>query len=106
MLRCTPFLHFDGTCAKAMSFYHECIGGKLAMTKLRDTPMKAQFPPEKHDRVINANLKSDAIDISASDWMASPNLEPVKGNMSGVFLVSTTHEELKLAFNRLAVGAD
>jgi len=43
MLRCTPFLLFDGNCAEAMTFYHECLGGELKLTKLGDTPMKAQF---------------------------------------------------------------
>jgi uncharacterized glyoxalase superfamily protein PhnB len=34
MLRCTPFLLFDGNCAEAMRFYHECIGGNLVLTRL------------------------------------------------------------------------
>jgi hypothetical protein len=57
MLRCTPFLLFDGNCAEAMSFYHSCLGGKLTLTKLADTPMKDQFPKEKHNRIINAQLE-------------------------------------------------
>src|SRR4029079_13437539 len=48
MLSCTPFLLFDGNCAEAMKFYHVCFGGNLVLTKLGDTPMKNQFPPEKH----------------------------------------------------------
>src|SRR5512139_665639 len=81
MLRCTPFLLFDGSCAEAMTFYHQCLGGELTLTKLGDTPMKDQFPPEKHERLINAQLRSGAIDISATDWMASPALEPVLGGV-------------------------
>ena len=72
MLTCTPFLLFDGNCAVAMTFYHQCLGGELTLTKLGDTPMKDQFPPEKHNRMINAHLKSGAIEFSATDWMASP----------------------------------
>jgi PhnB protein len=69
MLYCTPFLLFDGNCAEAMTFNHKCLGGDLTLTKLADTPMKAQFPPEKHGRMINVHLKSGAIEISAADWM-------------------------------------
>ena len=58
MLRCTPFLLFDGNCAEVMTFYHDCIGGDLTITKLGDTPMKEQFPPNKHDKIINARLES------------------------------------------------
>ena len=79
MLQCTPFLLFDGTCAEAMTFYHQCLGGELTLTKLGETPMKDQFPPEKHNRIINAHLKSSAIEFSATDWMASPALEPKQG---------------------------
>lgn len=94
MLQTTPFLLFDGDCAEAMSFYHQCLGGELSLTKLRDTPMKDQFPPEKHDRIINAYLKSRDVEISASDWMASPEFEPVRGNMSAIFVITSNYEEL------------
>lgn len=84
MLRCTPFLLFDGNCAEAMTFYQTCLGGNPILTKLADTPMKDQFPPEKHGRIINAHLKSGAIEISAADWMASPTFDPILGNMSAL----------------------
>jgi PhnB protein len=77
MLKSTPFLLFDGNCDEAMTFYHECLGGELTLTKLGDTPMKDQFPPNKHNRIINAHLKSGEIDISATDWMASPEFDPI-----------------------------
>jgi PhnB protein len=106
MLRCTPFLLFDGNCAEAMTFYHDCLGGELTLTKLADTPMKEQFPPEKHDRMINAHLKSGALEISATDWMASPEFDPILGNMSAIFVIGEAYDELKTIFDRLAEGAD
>jgi PhnB protein len=106
MLRCTPFLLFDGNCAEAMSFYHACLGGSLVLTKLGDTPMKATFPPEKHGRIINAQLKSGQIEISATDWMAAPAFEPTLGNMSALFVIGTDAGELKAVFDKPAVGAD
>ena len=105
MLYVTPFLLFDGNCAEAMTFYQKCLSGKLTLTKLGDTPMKAQFPPEKHHRIINAHLKSGAIDISAADWMASPAFEPVQGNMYGIFVIGQAYDELKAVFDKLADGA-
>jgi len=105
MLRCTPFLLFDGNCAEAMSFYHGCLGGSLVLTKLGDTPMKTQFPPEKHGRIINAHLRSGLIEISATDWMASPAFEPKLGNMSALFITATDGIELKAVFDKLGAGA-
>ena len=104
MLRSTPFLLFDGNCAEAMTFYHECLGGELTLTKLGDTPMKEQLPPEKHDRIINAQLTSGNIDISATDWMASPDFDPVLGNTFAIFLVGESYDELKSAFEKLKDG--
>jgi PhnB protein len=106
MLRCTPFLLFDGNCAEAMTFYHKCLGGDLTLTKLADTPMRAQFPVEKHQRIINAQLKSGPLEISATDWMASPMFDPILGNMSAIFVVGEAYEELKTVFDKLAEGAD
>ncbi len=105
MLYCTPFLLFDGNCAAAMTFYKQCLGGELTLTKLGDTPMKAQFPEEKHERIINARLQSGNIDFSATDWMASPNLEPVPGNMMSIYVVGGSFDELKTAFDKLSEGA-
>lgn len=106
MLRCTPFLLFDGNCAEAMGFYQTCLGGSLILTKLGDTPMKDQFPPHKHGRIINAQLKSGAVEISATDWMASPTFDPILGNMSALFVVGGDYDELRTVFDKLAEGAD
>ena len=106
MLRCTPFLLFDGNCAEAMAFYHECLGGSLVLTRLGDTPMKDLFPPDKHGRIINAHLESGAIDIAATDWMAAPALNPLRGNMSALFIVGEAYAELKAVFDKLARGAE
>ncbi|MGI0085152.1 MAG: hypothetical protein ACREBQ_08725, partial [Nitrososphaerales archaeon] len=86
--------------------YHKCLGGELALTKLGDTPMRDQLPQEKHNRIINAYLKNGAIDVSATDWMASPALDPMRGNMSAIFVTGKTYDELKVVFDKLADGAD
>jgi len=105
MLRSIPFLLFDGNCAEAMTFYHRCLGGELILTKLVDTPMKDMLPKEKHGRIINANLKSGGIEISATDWMASPVYEPKQGNTSAIFVLGGTYDELKTVFDKLSAGA-
>lgn len=104
MLKTTPFLLFDGGCAEAMTFYHMCLGGELMLTKLGDTPMKDMFPPEKHDRLINAYLKSGDIEISATDWMASPEFDPIQGNMYAIFVTGKSFDELKTVFDKLRDG--
>lgn len=106
MIRCTPFLLFDGNCGDAMTFYHRCLGGNLTLTKLKDTPMKNQFPIEKHNRIINAHLVSGNFEISATDWMASPSFDPLQGNTYAIFVTGEAYEELKMVFDKLADGAE
>jgi PhnB protein len=106
VLRCVPFLLFDGNCAEAMAFYHACLGGDLTLTRLGDTPMKEMFPESKHGRIISAQLRSGAIEISATDWMASPAFNPTLGNMSAIFVIGTAPDELRHVFDQLAAGAD
>lgn len=105
MLRCTPFLLFDGNCVEAMTFYHACLGGELTLTRLGDTSMKDQFPPEKHGRIINAHLKSGLIELSATDWMAAPDYEPRYGDIFAIFVLGEGYDELKAVFDKLSEGA-
>jgi PhnB protein len=95
---------FDGNCAEAMTYYHACLGGELTMTKLGDTPMRHQLPAEKHDRIINAHLKSGDLEISATDWMASPEFEPVLGNTFAIFITGSDYAEMSGVFDRLKDG--
>ncbi len=106
MLYVTPFLLFDGNCAEAMTFYHKCLGGELSLTRLGDTSMKDMFPPEKHNRIINAHLKNGEVELSATDWMASPEFNPIQGNMFSIFITGKNYAEMKVVFDKLAVGAD
>lgn len=67
--------------------------------------MKDMFPAEKHGRIINAYLKSGAIEISATDWMAAPERLPEHGNTFSIFVLGTDFEELKAVFKKLSEGA-
>jgi PhnB protein len=89
-----------------MTFYHKCLGGELTVTKLGDSPMKDMLPKEKWDGVINANLKSGDIEISATDWMASPEFSPIQGNTFAIFVTGETHDELKEIFDKLKDGTN
>jgi PhnB protein len=104
-MKLTPFLLFDGNCAEAMAFYQKCLGGELTLTKLGDTPMKDQFPPEQHHKMVNAHLKSGAIEFSATDWL-DPTQIPKQGNTVGLFVIGGTYSELKAVFDKLSEGVD
>jgi PhnB protein len=99
-----PFLLFDGNCAEAMAFYQGCLGGELTITKVCDTPMKGQMPPEQHHKVAFANLKSGVIEFSATDWLHATRT-PRQGNTVALYICDGKYNELRTIFDKLAVGA-
>jgi len=101
----TPFLLFDGNCAEAMEFYRSCLGGELTTTKVADTPMRHQMPPEQHHKVAHARLKSGVIEFSATDWL-HPTRRPKQGNTVAMYINGGEYKELRAVFDRLAAGAD
>jgi PhnB protein len=96
---------FDGNCAEAMAFYQSCLDGELTITKMGDTPMKSQMPPELHPKVAHAHLKSGILSFSATDWMHATR-KPKQGNTVAMYLNGGTYEELRVIFDKLADGAD
>jgi PhnB protein len=99
-----PFLLFDGTCADAMAFYQGCLGGELTITKVCDSPMKGQMPPEQQHKVAFANLKSGVMEFSATDWL-HPTRTPRQGNTVALYISGGKYNELRTIFDKLAVGA-
>jgi len=75
------------------------------MTKVGDSPMKGQYPPEQQNKVVNARLTSGAIDISASDWL-HPTRTPKQGNTVCLYISEATYTELSEVFDKLSQGAD
>ena len=103
-MKLMPFLLFDGNCAEAMTFYQGCLGGELAVTKVGDTPMKAQMPPAQHHKVAFANLKSGFMEFSATDWLHATRI-PKQGNTVALYISGGKYHELRTIFDKLAVGA-
>lgn len=105
MTRLTPYLLFDGNCLEAMQFYKTCFGGELSATKVKDSPAKDQMPLPFQDRILNAHLKQDNIEISASDWLR-PDRARVHGNSVCLYLSGGTYQEMTVLFQKLSEGAD
>lgn len=105
MISLTTYLLLNGTCAAAMKFYQQCLGGELLLTTVGDSPMRAIFPPAMHGRVINARLTGAGINLSASDWMR-PQEKPIQGNTVCLYVSGGDFVETKTAFERLSAGAN
>lgn len=101
----TPYLLFDGVCHDAMQFYQSVFGGELKSVKVKDSPAKDHMPAFQQDKTVNAHLRSEAIEISASDWLM-PDRTPVRGNTVCLYLSGGTGGELKSLFEKLSEGAN
>ena len=101
----TPYLLFQGTCHSAMEFYKSCFGGDLSVLKVKDSPVKDHMPAAQQEKVLNAHLKRENLEISASDWLM-PNRTPQPGNTVCMYLSGGTFQELKTLFDKLSDGAE
>jgi PhnB protein len=101
----TPYLLFDGKCKQAMEFYESCFGGELTVTKVKDSPAKDFMPAVQQEKVVNARLRSDSAEISASDWLR-PDETPIRGNTVCLYLSGGTLQQLKALFEKLSEGAE
>src|SRR5438552_4140240 len=105
MAKFGPFLLFDGNCAEAMRFYHDCFGGELSVTTLGDSPMKDRFPVEQHGKVVHAELKSELLTFNATDWL-HPIRKRQAGNTVCLYVSDLGYEQLQQYFTKLSNGAD
>ena len=67
--------------------------------------MAQNLPPEKHSRVVFAQLRSGPLTISATDWL-HPTRRFSPGNNVAIYLSDGSYQELRKRFERLADGAD
>ena len=99
-----PYLSFDGNCVEALGFYEKALGGKITfMMTNGQSPMAEHFPPEIHNRVLNAQLElPGGGKLYAGDAMANV---PYAG-ISGISLALDygTVEDGEKAFNALSEG--
>ena len=103
-MKLMPFLLFDGNCAEAMAFYQGCLGGDLTITRVCDTPMKGQMPPELHHKVAFANLRNGVVELSATDWLHATRT-PRQGNTVALYICAAKYNEMRTIFDKLAEGA-
>ena len=101
----TPYLLFNGNCRQAMEFYKTCLGGELALMKVKDSTAREHMPAFQQEKVLNAKLSSGALEISSSDWLRTDQT-PVRGNTVCLYLSGGTFETLTGLFEKLSDGAE
>lgn len=103
MFQLDSYLFFDGTCADAMHFYQQTLGGEIEMMMTHgQSPMKDQVPEGSADRILHASLRIGEMRLLASDAMVGQPYEGMKN--FALSLSYPTAPEAKHAFDLLAEG--
>jgi PhnB protein len=96
------YLMFNGTCADAMRFYEQTLGGKLDLVTAGQSPAAGHTPPGTENLILHARLDLDGRSLMASDWM---DTQPYPG--MGGFSLAIAYpevEEAQRVFGLLADG--
>ncbi len=100
MITLHPYLNFDGKTEEAMKFYAEALNGKLEIMRFGDSPMPTT--PENKNRVMHSTLKSDGINLMASDTM--PGQPAIQGSTVHLSLNFTDKADQDRVWAKLANG--
>jgi PhnB protein len=101
MNRLTAYLYFGGNCREAMEFYQACLGGKLNIMTVGQSPMGAQFP-DKKNMIMHADLETPELAIMASDNITGGS--KVTGDRISLCINGDDAEQLKTFFSNLSQG--
>ena len=72
---------------------------------VKDSPAKDFMPAVQQEKTINARLKSENVEISASDWLR-PDRTRIRGNTVCLYLNGGTFQELNALFEKLSEEAE
>jgi PhnB protein len=97
----TTYIHFNGTCREAMSFYQQCFGGELQLKSYPDASGQPSADPNAP--IMHAELSGPSGPaLMASD--ASPDHTVQAGNNFSVAVECDSLAEIDRLFAAVAAG--
>jgi PhnB protein len=95
------YFNFNGNCREAMTFYHSCLGGELALQTIGESPMADRMPAEMQGLIMHGTITTPGFVIMGSD-MVMEGL--VRGNSTATLIDCTSEAEVHAKYNALAEG--
>ncbi len=97
MLTTNTYLHFDGNCREAMTFYGRCLGAEPDFTPFSDVPPDIiAAAPGAANRILHAELTSGPVVLMASD--VPPGRAFQRGNNFTISIACESEDELQRLF--------
>ena len=102
MMQIHLYLTFNGNCREAMTFYKECLGGKLTFQTIGESPLSEKMPKKMKDCILHSTLSNGDLLLMASDMVSEKGL--IKGNNASLLLNCNSEEEIKSCYKKLSKG--
>lgn len=102
MTKINSYLTFNGNCREAMTYYKECLGGKLELQTIGESPMADQMPIKMKDCILHSTLTTDGFVIMGSDM--TPETGLLKGNAVSLMLNCSSERDIRITFGKLSDG--
>lgn len=102
MTQINPYIGFGGKCKEAMTFYKDCIGGKLELQTVGGSPMEEHCPAEMKDSILHSALTKDSLMLFGTDMSGPGGL--TKGNNVSLCLSCSSEEEINDFYTKLSEG--
>ncbi|MDY0779607.1 VOC family protein [Tenacibaculum sp. IB213877] len=104
-MQAQTYLHFNGNCEEAMTFYADVLGGEITQQMtFSDAPESSlTFPEEVMDLIMHSTLVAGDLVIMASDYLNQKE-EFNSGNNFAVSINSFDEDEAVTVFNGLSEG--
>ena len=96
----SPYIIFQGNCAEAVNFYHQCLGGELSVKRFGDTEMPVD--EDYKDKIMHAELSIGDLKIMFSD--GAPHKKVTVGDNIQINLNFESEDHMEKVFNNLAKG--
>jgi PhnB protein len=98
----SPYFFFPGNCEEAITFYHQCLGGELAIRRFGDTEMPVE--DEYKNKIMHAELVFGDNKIMFSD--GAPHKKIINGNNIQINLHFDDEQKLEQVFKKLSDGGN
>ncbi|MEQ8471704.1 MAG: VOC family protein [Marinoscillum sp.] len=102
MAQLVTYVYFNGNCKEAMTFYHQCLGGRLEFTTVGDTPMSGDLPKSMKQCVLQSKLQSNHINIMGSDMIGDDGW--MQGNNIAMLVNCDSREQITTLYKNLGEG--
>ncbi len=97
------YLHFEGSCREAMTFYGQCFGTTSGFTPYSETPPgEIAGADQAPDLIMHSEMALPGLHLMASDIL--PGDECIAGNNFSISVQCESNEELERLFWALLEG--